>query len=136
MEIDCTFTWVTTYEAFADANSQSGGQLDWHQYESASAVLQRKIANCYGFSALNAALLQAAGINARVIRGWAGEIVEDGTWKTSETTHAWNEVMLDGEWIIVDTTWDRSKSNGISHAYFDPDPVFFSSSHVEDKVIY
>jgi transglutaminase/protease-like cytokinesis protein 3 len=57
---------------------------------------------------------------------------------TDEQNHAWNEVYVDGRWVIVDTTWDCVDriENGelisgseVSHLYFDANPEFFSANH-------
>jgi hypothetical protein len=49
--------------------------------------------------------------------------------------HAWNQAYVDGRWIVLDTTWDAAQySEGVrisepTKLYFDPDPVYFASSH-------
>ena len=55
---------------------------------------------CDGYSLAYEYLLQQAGIEASVIIGDAGA--------TEDTAggHAWNVVLLDGEWYEVDSTWN------------------------------
>ncbi len=52
---------------------------------------------CYDFSSLLASMMRAAGIPAKLMIGNSDLI--DGR-------HAWNEVLVNGEWIVVDLTVD------------------------------
>ncbi len=60
-------------------------------------VLLDKSGICYDFAAVTAAMLREAGIPAKLVMGYRND---------SELYHAWNEVLVDGEWLVVDTTWD------------------------------
>ncbi|WP_379127594.1 transglutaminase family protein [Paenibacillus sp. sgz500958] len=52
---------------------------------------------CYDYSSLFAAMLRSVDIPAKLVMG-----------KTSYVTeyHAWNEVLLNGKWVTIDTTVD------------------------------
>ena len=89
-----------------------------------------------------AALCRAEGIPCNVVTGYALGVSGDTKWTdeniaTDEQNHAWNEVYVDGRWVIVDTTWDSGNKieNGmwidgsVSHLYFDANLQFFSSNH-------
>ncbi len=52
---------------------------------------------CYGYSALFAAMLRSSDIPAKLVMGTTDYV---------ETYHAWNEVLIDGEWVTIDTTVD------------------------------
>ncbi|MUT67653.1 transglutaminase-like domain-containing protein [Paenibacillus sp. NEAU-GSW1] len=52
---------------------------------------------CYGYSALFAAMLRSVDIPTKLVMGNTTYVKQ---------YHAWNEVMLNGEWVIVDTTVD------------------------------
>lgn len=54
---------------------------------------------CYDYSSLFAAMVRSVGVPARMAKGYAPGIDE---------YHAWNEVLVDGEWITVDTTMDAA----------------------------
>ena len=54
---------------------------------------------CYDYASLFAAMLRSVGVPARMAKGYAPGIVE---------YHAWNEVLVDGEWIVIDTTMDAA----------------------------
>ncbi len=55
---------------------------------------------CYDYASLFAAMLRSIGIPAKLVKGYASY--------APDTYHAWNEVLLDGEWITVDPTRDAS----------------------------
>ena len=60
-------------------------------------VLKYNYTVCDGYARLNAALLGAAGIPAVYV---SGDPVGSGE------SHAWNEIYLDGKWVISDVTND------------------------------
>ena len=117
---------------------------------------------CEGYSNLTASMCHAAGIPCRVVSGFATGVNTDNTVDTvwniyskylsdgdldsfrsaiaKYENHAWNEAFVDGEWIILDTTWGSNNdyypsSGGLIPAkptdeYFDPDMDWFSESHL------
>jgi transglutaminase-like putative cysteine protease len=52
---------------------------------------------CYDYASLCAAMLRSIGIPAKLVMGKAEKIPD---------YHAWNEVYIDGEWLVIDTTFD------------------------------
>ncbi|MMZ58406.1 Transglutaminase-like superfamily protein [compost metagenome] len=62
---------------------------------------------CYGYSTLFAAMLRSVDIPAKLVMGNTDYV---------STYHAWNEVYLDGSWVIIDTTVD-SGWNGTTTAF-------------------
>jgi transglutaminase/protease-like cytokinesis protein 3 len=52
---------------------------------------------CYDYSALLAGVLRSQGVPTKLVMGYAPNVKE---------YHAWNEILLDGQWIVVDTTYD------------------------------
>jgi hypothetical protein len=54
---------------------------------------------CYDYASLFAAMLRSVGVQAKMAKGYAARL---------EEYHAWNEVMVDGEWRTVDTTIDAA----------------------------
>ena len=52
---------------------------------------------CYDFASTFAAVLRSNGIPVKLVMGY-----RDGV----DKYHAWNEVLLDGEWVTVDTSTD------------------------------
>ena len=54
---------------------------------------------CYDYSSLFAAMLRSLDIPTKLIKGYNEEIV---------SYHAWNEVLIDDDWVIIDTTYDAA----------------------------
>jgi transglutaminase-like putative cysteine protease len=57
---------------------------------------------CYDYSSLLAVMLRSVGIKTKLVKGYA---------KGISSYHAWNEVFIDGEWKVVDTTSDSAYAN-------------------------
>jgi transglutaminase/protease-like cytokinesis protein 3 len=89
-------------------------------------------------------MCRSIGLPCVVVTGYAlGTDADDVVWDEesaaqTRANHAWNEVYVDGRWIIVDTTWDCgnsyesggvTKENGTSHIYFDANLKYFSVNH-------
>lgn len=54
---------------------------------------------CYDFASLFAAMLRSQGIPAKLVKGYSENV---------KGYHAWNEVLVDGQWITIDTTYDAT----------------------------
>ncbi len=54
---------------------------------------------CYDYSSLLAAFMRSKGFPTRLVKGYSNNV---------EGYHAWNEVLIDGQWMVVDTTVDAS----------------------------
>lgn len=76
-------------------------------------VTQTGKAVCYDFASLFAALLRSNHIPTKLVVGYRADV---------EGYHAWNEVLLNGKWVIIDTTADSSivKSGGKTAMIKDP----------------
>lgn len=62
-----------------------------------NATFASKSGICYDFSSLLAAVLRSEGIPTKLVMGYRAD---------TSVYHAWNEVLIDGEWLIVDLTLD------------------------------
>ncbi len=60
-------------------------------------TLKSKKGICYDYSALFASMLRSQGIPTKLIKGYTDKV--DGY-------HAWNEVLIDRQWVVIDTTYD------------------------------
>ncbi len=47
--------------------------------------------------------------------------------------HAWNAIKLNGEWILIDTTWGTSNQKETSEFYFDIKPEFAIITHYPEN---
>jgi transglutaminase-like putative cysteine protease len=52
---------------------------------------------CYDFAALTASMLRSVGVPTKLIKGYSSY---------TPVYHAWNEVLIDGEWVVVDASTD------------------------------
>lgn len=52
---------------------------------------------CYDFSSMFAAMLRSLNIPTKLVKGYT---------KNAVGYHAWNEVLINGKWVVVDTTYD------------------------------
>lgn len=98
--------------------------------DSALSTLAAGTGICQDYAFLATGLLRAIDMDARYIEGDAGE------------RHAWVEVRVDGEWLVMDPTWGAGYvKDGVFHSrynedYFDPDPAFLAETHTREDVMY
>lgn len=98
--------------------------------DSALSTLQSGIGICQDYTFLAIALLRAIGMEANFVEGDAGE------------RHAWVEVKVDDDWIVMDPTWGSGYVQGgtfyfdYNEAYFDPEPDFLDETHTRDGIVY
>lgn len=52
---------------------------------------------CYDYSSLFAAMKRSEGIPIKLVKGYS---------RYTDVYHAWNEVFINGKWVVVDTTFD------------------------------
>ncbi|WKL48247.1 transglutaminase domain-containing protein [Flavobacterium pectinovorum] len=103
-----------------------------------------KKAVCEGFTLLYQHVALLVGIKAEVIRGDSKTRLADIGRKETSSNHAWNMVLIDKKWRLVDVTWgqgyyDSSKgrmANDFSSVYFDTDPDYFFAKHFPDSESY
>lgn len=121
------YRWITDNITYSFSNNS---------VDAGRAFTQRK-AVCGGYSALLKEMCNEAGIACYVIDGWAKNAPGDIGQITDATSHAWNEVNLNGKWYLTDVTWasgtyDVSKGKfhkNFDNAYFLPTPQFFIKQH-------
>lgn len=96
---------------------------------------------CEGFTALYQHLAELLGLKCEIIRGDSKVSLRDIGRKTTSSNHAWNMVLIDKKWRLVDVTWgqgyyDSSKGrmvNDYNPVYFDTDPDYFFAKHFPDS---
>ncbi|KAF2329239.1 transglutaminase domain-containing protein [Flavobacterium nitrogenifigens] len=107
-------------------------------------AFKSKKAVCEGFTALYQHLASLMGIKCEIIRGDSKISVRDIGRKNTSSNHAWNMVLIDKKWRLLDVTWgqgyyDSSKGrmvNDFNPAYFDTDPDYFFAKHFPDSGSY
>lgn len=121
------FTAIYTYVAATvryDNASLKDGSYANKMYDAVS-VIDNPVAVCMGYSNLLAALSRAYGIRTKIIYGTA--IMSYGP-----AAHAWNEVLINDEWRMADSTWDEGRK---VLTYLFMDPTEFGKRHTEGKVM-
>jgi len=96
---------------------------------------------CEGFTALYQHLATLVGLKSEVIKGDSKTRLVDIGRKNTSSNHAWNIVLIDKKWRLVDVTWgqgyyDGSKGrmvNDFAPIYFDTDPDYFFAKHYPDS---
>lgn len=64
-------------------------------------TIETKKGICYDYAALLAAMLRSQGIPTQLVKGY-GDFQPD-------VYHAWNSVLLDDQWILVDPSYDAQQ---------------------------
>ncbi|MBS7253101.1 transglutaminase domain-containing protein [Flavobacterium branchiicola] len=96
---------------------------------------------CEGFTALYQHLASLVGLQAEIIRGDSKTRLADIGRKNTVSNHAWNMVLIDKKWCLVDVTWgqgyyDSNKGkmvNDFTPIYFDTNPDYFFAKHFPDS---
>jgi len=94
VQIAKNYTYVITnysYDKAKAASVQSGYVPNLSDFYSTKSGI------CYDYSSLFAAIMRSHGVPTKLIMGYSN---------TASTYHAWNQVMIDGSWVTVDTTYD------------------------------
>ena len=80
-------------------------------YYSADSLLLHGTGVCNSYTRALALLLKEAGIECRRVAGYVYGDPEN-------SRHAWNAVKIDGQWYLLDATWDDLTGDFRRHAYF------------------
>ena len=101
----------------------------------AESVLRHRTAVCAGYANLFDALGKAADLQVHTINGYAkGYGFEPGQ-RIKETNHAWNGVLVNGEWFVCEPTWGAGylgadlmfhRSPDVSMFLMDPEYAIYS----------
>lgn len=99
----------------------------------AYGVLINKLGACVGYADAMKRLLNAAGIESKIIVGIGSN---DG----KRTGHAWNLVKIGGEYYHLDATWNdpitEDGSNSVRHTYFNLSDNQIKRNHEWDESKY
>jgi hypothetical protein len=110
--------------------------------ETAEAVFARKKGVCEGYARLMVAVGKAANIEIMYVTGY----IRDSSRRLTTTEasaksaldgylHAWNAVLIDDEWFLLDATWDDptgAKKPVRSTYLFTPPKLFAYDHHPDD----
>lgn len=129
------YHWMCTNVTYESYYSLAVNNKEWMPLTYASKVLQSKKTNCTGYTNLYAALNRAIGIKTRIVNGWAYDPNDKATMYKEEFRHVWNEVLVDNQWINVDTTNGASPPLKDSYKYFNSSTEVFNRDHIRDGVL-
>ncbi|WP_062465482.1 DUF2510 domain-containing protein [Demequina maris] len=119
------------YEAY-DAINRGEDSAVVARSQEAYGLLVEGTAVCNGYAQAFLAMAEEAGLDAVQVTGsdLAG---------TTGGDHAWNKVLVDGEWLLVDVTWDDPSTNPrTSHDYLmlaDGDPRLITRITDNDWIV-
>jgi hypothetical protein len=105
--------------------------------QDAQTVFQRRVAVCAGYAKLLEALGQAIGEEIIYVTGDSRSSTSD----LEGQSHAWNAAKINGQWYLIDPTWDSGyvdRSTGFTKSYktdylFPPPEVMGISHFPEDQ---
>jgi transglutaminase/protease-like cytokinesis protein 3 len=147
------FTWIAlniSYDMEAYLNPKSSKSFSFKselerdlklakiKNKEINTVFKKHKGVCSGYSLLYYHVASLVGLQAQIIEGDAKTIPSDIGRKKNIINHAWNAVMIDGRWRLVDVTWGAGtvmmgknlwvkKFNPI---YFDTDSKIFFAKHL------
>lgn len=99
-------------------------------------VVVCKKTSCAGYSALFYEMCCRADIVCEIVNGYARGYLWKPDDDVEKTNHAWNAVLLDGGWYLIDNTWDAGKeSDGVrkvncEHTWLFAPPEEFYPKHL------
>lgn len=91
-----------------DYNNYLNGTIPWESFGAAGVVVNHR-AVCNGYATAFQMFMGMLGIKCEMI-------------SSGQLNHAWNRVMLDDEWYMVDVTWDDpvpDEPGRITYTYFN-----------------
>jgi transglutaminase-like putative cysteine protease len=105
--------------------------------QDAETVFQRRVAVCAGYAKLLEALGQAIGEEIVYVTGDSRNSTSD----LEGQSHAWNAAKINGQWYLIDATWDSGyvdRATGFTKSYkadylFPPAEVMGISHFPEDQ---
>ena len=92
-----------------DRYLDSASYMKVYHEEVSEMVISTKKAICDGYSRLFFTLCEQAGLKCQYITGKVKSPLIDEL-----SDHAWNAVLLDGDWKLLDLTWASGAINGAS----------------------
>jgi len=118
--------------------------IDKWEYELARTALIKKKGICGDYALLFYYLCDFAGIDCRYITGYAADGSRRLSPSMSEktTNHAWNAVMINGKWYLMDVTWasgycdkgvKKFTKDLYEFYYLTPPEKFIATHHPKEK---
>lgn len=87
------------------------GKVEHYYNPDIEKTFRTNLGTCSDFASTFGSLMRYYGVQCKYIEGYA---------KGNSTRHAWNEVLIDGEWKTIDLTYDIVNSDIFSKLMFKP----------------
>ena len=124
------YDWITAnirYDVQEWAHITGGGETYMNAHDPLS-VLARGTTVCAGYAWLFDAMAQSVGLGSTfligAVRGYRG--TPDDT-LVSAFKHAWNAVLVDGDWRLLDATWGARQTGESATDYLDRQAYYFDT---------
>lgn len=127
-KIQAVHDWIVNHTVY-DHQNLVNGTIPPESYE-LEGVMLYGTAVCAGYAKTFDSFMDVLGIEAECVSGLATNSVGH------TRRHAWNKVMLDGNWLYVDCTWDDPVSesgNVLRYNYFLITYDEISRNHIEEQ---
>ena len=98
-------------------------------------ILEKRRAICTGYARLFQKMCEQTGLQSEIILGYTKSKTEPNK-KFESPDHAWNAVMVNGNWQLIDATWGaglsipRGRRKSINDEYFLIPPQEFLNDHL------
>ena len=131
VKVKAIHDWVAKHISYDYAGYLAGK----NDVNKASDIIAKGEGMCRDYSVAFAAIARAAGISTKVVYG---TVTEAKGW--APQAHAWNQVLLGGKWVAVDTTFDAGYiKNGkfvasLKSTYVAMASTEFAKTHTTEKV--
>jgi len=115
-----------------DAATMRAKSRKYRKSQDPKTVFETGLAVCDGYSQLFNAMYRSIGGQAEYIGGES----RDAEGNVSGSGHAWNAVVVDGFWFLIDVTWDAGHLEGDSFVkaystdYLLTPPKLFAVTHL------
>jgi len=135
-KVRAIFVWIATNIEYNYIAFKNGVEL----IQNVNEVLVSGKALCYGYSLVFQEFCKLADIKCEIVEGYAKGLGYTKGQKFEKPNHAWNAVMLDNKWYLMDVTWasgvPRQLSGGERNidleSFFMADPKEFIEKHLPE----
>jgi Transglutaminase-like superfamily len=130
LKITAIYFWITANIQY-DHRFKNRVEGDTTLTQEPYNVVKTKRAVCIGYAKMFRELCQMSNIKAYIVEG----IVKNGNGFLEREGHAWNVVLLNGNYYLLDATWG-AESAELAQNYFLRGPSVFLQNHLPDDPIW
>ena len=130
------YVWISdniTYDVDLFRRYRPGSSLTIEPID----VIKKGKAVCQGYADLFNALCKEIGVESRLIPGYSKGFGNESRTDFSNADHAWNSVLIDDKWYLLDATWGAGGLNDkmqfrahFNEKYFLASPAEFIKDHM------